>query len=209
MLHVTCKHCGQTVEVQDLLAAAEQPCAHCGQPLLDDAPTPNNLPGAAAPQQPGILDRWFRGNCIVISRADAMKTPPKVCIVCGSTATHVAQESFQVLYSTFVKYFTLRVPYCDRHYRKYLRWSIGTWVICLIMMALWLLYPHALDSTAVSPMVAFALGLAGALFIFLVYSQFRHVGFVAYEDYIEVRGASSQYVLAMQESQAKRLDDVP
>jgi hypothetical protein len=207
MLHVPCKHCGQTVEVQDLLAAAEQACPHCGQPLLDDAPS--TLPTAAAPgQQLGLPTQGLGRGCIVISRADAQKMPPMVCIVCGSTATHAAKESFQTLDTTIVRYFVLLVPYCDRHYRKYWRWTIASWVIFLVL-ALWLLYPHAMGLTAVPPMTVFAVVLAGTLIFLLVYSRSRHVGFAAYEDRIEVSGASAQYVIAMQELQARRLDDVP
>jgi hypothetical protein len=145
----------------------------------------------------------------VISRADALKAPPKVCIVCGAAGTRVAHEWFDTLSNTYgKKFFPLLVPYCDRHYRKHLRWFIGSWAICLVVAALLVFFPHV-DVTAVPPMVLFAVGLAGILIILLVYSQFRHVGFLAHEDYIEVSGASAPYVLAMHELQARRLDDVP
>jgi hypothetical protein len=137
VLHVSCKHCGKTVEIGDLLAAAEQPCPHCGKPILDDSPpVPTAVPG-----QPGLPGRHFEDDPIVISRADALKTPPKVCIVCGGAGTQVAR---QWIYFTRNDIPSMLVPYCDRHYRKHLWLFTGKLVFGLVVAFFGLFTPPAI-----------------------------------------------------------------
>lgn len=215
MLHVTCKHCGQPAEVADLLAAAEQPCQHCGKPLLDDKPTPSTRP-TAVPRL-DMLPHWFHGNRIAIRRADAMKKPPGVCIQCGAAAVHVVQESYQPAYSSGIasQSFKLLVPYCDKHYRKYLRWLTIMWLMLLLALVpgvLWWLRPNYLQELGLTldPSQVFSTCITASMLLVLVYSQMGGVRFVAYDqEYIEARGVSKEYIRAMRESEARRLDDVP
>jgi hypothetical protein len=200
MLQVECKHCGQKAEVEDLLAAAEQPCPHCGKPLLDDAP-PVTLPAAASGQPSGLP----APGCIVISRADALKTPPKVCIVCGAAATQVAHERIYLMIDSWNKFVPILVPYCNRHYRNHLLWFIVSWCICGVVCAFVLFGPHV-KVTDVPPMVWLAVGFASVLSFILVYSRIPHVGFFADENHIEVSGASAQYINAILEQRARHED---
>src|SRR5262249_18219222 len=104
LVQVACKHCGKSVEVADLLAAAEQPCPHCGLPLLDDKAA------LMSPSRPARgwtarlirwtkplvrLSDWFNGRGILITPDEAMCPPPMVCVQCGATATDVIQGAVE------------------------------------------------------------------------------------------------------------------
>jgi hypothetical protein len=165
----------------------------------------------------GKVSAWFTGNRIAISRADAMKPPPQVCISCGANAAHVVRESVRTQNSSDVAplFFALLVPYCEKHYRNYIRWTVVTWIILLVMLApvvLGWLRPHYLTELGLpfAPNHVCAAFIVAGTVILLLNSRTTGVRFVAYdEEYIEARGVSPQYILAMHELQARRLDDVP
>jgi hypothetical protein len=221
LLHVTCKHCGQSVDVQDLLASAEQPCPHCGLPLLDDtpaSPVPGTRRAGGWARRLQKLYDWSTGNRIAISRADAMKPPPKVCIVCGAAATRVIQESWQIQggISLGQQYFHVLVPYCERHGRAYLRWTRTMWVITFIVLmpgALGLLrphYPQELGLPFASDTVWGVFLIVGCVLLIVCSFFVGKVYFMAYDaDNIEARRVAPEYIRAWRELQAKRLDDIP
>jgi hypothetical protein len=53
VIEITCKNCGETIGVQSLLAAAQQPCEKCGRTLMGPMAGQSGSPSAPAWAEPG------------------------------------------------------------------------------------------------------------------------------------------------------------
>jgi hypothetical protein len=231
LLHVNCKHCGKSVEVADLLASAEQPCPSCGKPLLDDQ-APVNDQTIHATRSTGAwaqrlnrwtrplqkLSDWWNGTGVLIRRDEAMLPPPKVCIVCGAPATHVVQVAAEIqgIYLGTPQFLHMLAPYCEKHYRVSRSGVAVGLVIFLILLAAlvvsWL-RPYFREEWGVSinPIAVLIAMFVGCVATLLLWQYwFGGVYFLAHGDeYIEAQSACPEYIRALEELRATRLEKLP
>lgn len=225
-VNINCKHCGHVVEIEDLLAAAEQPCPHCSLPLLDDRPMPPSSPRPAGGCTARLIrwakllakiSDWFNGTGILITPEEAMCTPPGVCVVCGAAATDVLEGAVQRPNHFGLLFWHIKLPYCPRHYRAERQaWrSIRIPILVLLstMVAAGLICwarPNLLEELGI-PLAPSTFWLFFMLGEFVVFGLLRlrsdSVFCIASGKCIDVQGASPQYICAMQELRTRRRID--
>lgn len=110
-MKIACAHCKATVEVEDLLGAAQQACPHCGHFVMgggDAKAPPASVPPWEAEPPRGPLLRFlnwalgnnpfglrtlFMGERVILKRGE-MERLPAVCMRCGAPATRCLRRSF-------------------------------------------------------------------------------------------------------------------
>jgi hypothetical protein len=111
MMHIQCASCKQSVEIEDLLAAAKQPCPHCGHFIVgggDPQTSPSDRPAwepapARGPfmrllefvcgDNPLGLRTLLYGERVILDRRE-LSHLPAVCMKCGAPADRVVPKSF-------------------------------------------------------------------------------------------------------------------
>jgi hypothetical protein len=111
MMHIQCASCKQSVEIEDFLTAAKQPCPHCGRFIIgggDPQTPPSDRPAWEPPPARGPFMRLLNFVCgnnplglrtalfgqrVVLDRREVSHLPA-VCMKCGAPTDRVVPKSF-------------------------------------------------------------------------------------------------------------------
>jgi hypothetical protein len=234
MLHIACQHCGQQVEVDDLLAAASKKCPHCSHALMGDERPPAE---PAAVQGMVKAYDWYigaTGHRVAFTRNEVEKLP-MVCMCCGQAAARRVPHLFFLSYNSSNQYQQLAdwmeagtyqqgqrpwvqvpVPLCPAHENEF--WwqrlhvvSLLIGIVAFAVLATFVTSRQVYDFGLTFLPAGLEIGLCAALLVMSVYSLLRLMwslrvsGF--YQSYVEMRCVSPKFIAALAEQ--RRQGPVP